>query len=85
MQCGSLSIQMDFTVMLPDLTEHIHPAISMLRLLSALILDKRTQNLLKTKGLTSGPRTSKAVRGSQITLPSQKRLPHGFLGTSQPG
>lgn len=40
MQCGSLSIQMDFTVMLPDLTEHIHPAISVLRLLSDLILDK---------------------------------------------
>lgn len=85
MQCGSLSIQMDFTVMLPDLTEHIHPAISVLRLLSDLILDKWAHNLLKTKGLTSDPRTSEAVRGSQIILPSQKCLPHGFLGMSQPG
>lgn len=82
MQYTSLNIQMDFTVMLPDLTEHICPTIQVLHLLLNFILDKSTKNFLKRKVLISVACMREAGSSRQIFLQAFT-VCHTFFKMSQ--
>lgn len=69
MQYTSLNIQMNFTLMLPDLTEHIRPTIQVLHLLLNFIFDKCANNFLKRKALNAAACMCEA--GSSLQIFSQ--------------